>query len=115
MSLHYISAAHDWFDVFLNDLFGKSKNFSLHLAERNNPRPEKLHDESLAMYNFSMPVYFCSDGFDLYDYRSEIHHDPKAPDKEYLEEWLDADIPGGKFQLHLDGYKLTTTFTFNNR
>lgn len=111
----YVAAAHGMFDAFLRWLMDKPANFSLTRQEHLFPRPAKLKEESLSMFNYALPVYYLADGFDQYDYRSKVHRHHLFPWRKQLEEWLDVQLENSGFHVHLHGYRLTTCLVLDHK
>lgn len=100
----YIPSVYYLYDPFLNWLLGLDKNFMPMLAEKENPRPRKLYEESLAMYNYSIGAYRLGDKFLEYTYEFKQRRCKWMPWKKELEEWLEIPMERGVFRLHTAGY-----------
>ncbi len=101
----YVPSTYYLYDPFLNWLLGIDKEFLPSVAESHYPRPQKLYEESLVMFNFSLHAYRLGNGFEDYRYRYEIHRPKWAPWKKKLEEWLEVPMERGLFRLYHFGYK----------
>lgn len=106
----YIPSTYYLYDPFLNWLLGIDRDFSPLEAERENPRPQRLMDESLVMYNYSLHAYRLGNGFDKYQYRFEKHRPKWTPWKVRLKEWLEITMERGIFQLYSYGYITECTY-----
>lgn len=111
----YVPSTYYLYDPFLNWLLGLDKDFHPAVVERRHPRPQKLYEESLVMFNFSLNAYRLGNGFEDYSYRSEIHRPKWAPWKKNLEEWLDVPMERGRFQLHQFGYKTECAYILDQK
>lgn len=109
LAFPYVPSVYYLYDPFLNWLLGLKGDFMPYLAERNNPRPEKLYRESLVMYNYSLAAYRLGDGFQDYRYEAEVRRRKWMPWKKEREEWLKIPMERGEFELHSLGY-LTECF-----
>ena len=109
LTLPYVPSTYYLYDPFLNWILGLERDFMPSVAEREHPRPEKLYQESLAMFNYSLAAYRLGKGFQEYTYRSEWHRKKWMPWKKTLEEWLQVPMERGEFELHSLGY-LTECF-----
>lgn len=104
LAFPYVPSVYYLYDPFLNWLLGIDREFLPALAERDNPRPDKLYRESLAMYNYSLGAYRLGNGFQEYQYRLKQHRCKWMPWKKTLEEWLEIAMERGQFWLHSYGY-----------
>lgn len=109
LALPYVPSTYYLYDPFLNWVLGLEKDFMPSAAARENPRPQKLYHESLAMFNYSLGAYRLGNGFRDYTYRSEWHRRKWMPWKKTPEEWLEISMERGEFELHSVGY-LTECF-----
>ena len=53
----YVPSTYYLYDPFLNWLLGLEKDFHPSMAESRHPRPQKLYEESLVMFNLSLHAY----------------------------------------------------------
>lgn len=104
LTFSYVPSTYYLYDPFLNWLLGLEKAFDPIIAERNHPRPMKLYEESLPMYNYSLAAYRLGNGFSQYKYRNLVHRHKLFPWKKTLEEWLEISMERGEFQLHCKEY-----------
>ena len=104
LAFPYIASVYYLYDPFLNWILGRPLDFMPQAAEKEHPRPEKLFQESLAMYNFSLDAYRLGDGFTEYAYRQEQTRRRWMPWKIDVKEWLDIPMERGTFKLYHDGY-----------
>lgn len=109
LALPYVPSTYYLYDPFLNWVLGLERDFVPSVAERKNPRPEKLYHESIVMFNYSLGAYRLGSGFQDYTYRSKWHHRKWMPWKKMLEEWMEISMERGEFGLHSNGY-LTECF-----
>ena len=96
----YVPSSYYLYDPFLNWLMGLEKDFLPHIAERKNPRPKKLYQDSLAMFNYSLAAYRLGNGFHEYNYKAEKRRKKWFPWKTSVEEWLDIIMEKGIFHIH---------------
>ncbi len=108
--LPYVASSYYLYDPFLNWLVGLDKEFSLILAERENPRPRELYHDSLTMFNYSLAAYRLGKNFKEYNYKFERHRKKWMPWKSTLEEWLDIMMEQGAFHLHSLEYLIECTY-----
>lgn len=106
----YVASTYYLYDPFLNWILGKELDFVPAVAERKNPRPTGLYEESLAMFNYSLGAYRLGNGFDEYKYDKKMHRHRIFPWKKTLEEWLEVPMEYGVFKLH--SMKYVTEFTY---
>ena len=111
----YVPSTYYLYDPFLNWLLGIDREFLPSVAERYNPRPRKLYEESLVMFNFSLHAYRLGNGFEDYRYRYEIHRPKWAPWKKKLEEWLEVPMERGLFRLYHFVYKTECEYILNKK
>lgn len=96
----YVPSVYYLYDPFLNWLLGLEKKFLPMTAERENPRPRKLYEDSLVMFNYSLGAYRLGAKFEKYDYKSMPRRRKWMPWKKDLEEWLEIPMEHGIFRLH---------------
>lgn len=106
----YVPSTYYLYDPFLNWVLGIDRAFSLLVAEREYPRPQKLMDESLVMFNYSLHAYRLGNGFQDYQYRFEKHRPRWTPWKVKLKEWLEVPMERGVFYLYSFGYITECTY-----
>lgn len=109
----YVPSTYYLYDPFLNWLLGIDREFSPLVLEREYPRPQKLMDESLVMYNYSLHAYRLGNGFSEYKYRCEKHRPRWRPWKVNLKEWLEVPMERGVFRLYSFGYMTECTYLPN--
>lgn len=108
--LPYVPSVYYLYDPFLNWMLYLDKDFSTVQAEQAHPRPDRLYQESLAMYNYSLNAYRLGDGFTDYSYSSKIRRSRFMPWKKHIEEWLEIPLERGTFRLHT--FRYLTEFTY---
>ena len=111
----YVPSTYYLYDPFLNWLLGLDKDFHPSMAESRHPRPQKLYEESLVMFNFSLHAYRLGNGFEAYQYRYEIHRPKWAPWKKKLEEWLEVPMERGLFRLYHFVYKTECEYILDKK
>lgn len=104
LCLPYVPSVYYLYDPFLNWVLGLDKGFTPDLAEREQPRPKKLYQESLTMFNYSLNAYRLGPGFSTYEYNCAVHRSKWMPWKKTLEEWLQVPMERGTFEAHHFGY-----------
>ena len=104
LSLSYVPSVYYLYDPFLNWLLGLDREFVPALAERAHPRPQRLYQESLPMFNYSLGAYRLGTRFSDYIYRFQPHRHKWMPWRKFLEEWLEISMERGTFHLHTLGY-----------
>ena len=115
IAFRYVPSTYYLYDPFLNWLLGLEKDFFPSVAESHYPRPQKLYEESLVMFNFSLHAYRLGNGFEDYRYRYEIHRPKWAPWKKKPEEWLEVPMERGLFRLYHFGYKTEVEYILNKK
>lgn len=100
LAFPYVPSTYYLYDPFLNWLLGIEREFNTVMAERQHPRPQKLYDESLVMYNYSLHAYRLGDGFVDYTYRCEKYRPKWTPWKVLKKEWLEVPMERGDFRLY---------------
>lgn len=110
MVFPYVPSTYYLYDPFLNWLLGLDRGFDPLVLERKYPRPQKLMDESLVMFNYSLHAYRLGNGFTEYQYRFEKHRPRWTPWKVKLKEWLEVSMERGIFQLYSFGYITECTY-----
>lgn len=100
----YVASVYYLYDPFLNWMLGLPQDFLPQQAERKCPRPEKLFQESLPAYNFSLDAYRLGGGFTEYAYHKEQYRRKWMPWKVNEKEWLEVPMERGMFKLYRDGY-----------
>lgn len=110
LCLPYVPAVYYLYDPFLNWALGLDKGFVPAVAEREQPRPDKLYHESLAMFNYSLNTYRLGSGFRKYEYTSKAHRSKWMPWKKTLEEWLKISMERGIFEAHHFRYLIECTY-----
>lgn len=100
----YVPSVYYLYDPFLNWLLGLEKDFTPMLAEKENPRPDRLYNESLVMYNYSIGAYRLGDKFTDYSYNARQYRCKWMPWKKDMEEWLEIPMERGTFKLHTIRY-----------
>lgn len=110
LSLPYVASVYYLYDPFLNWMLGLDREFQPAIAEKENPRPQKLLQESFAMYNFSLNAYRLGHGFSDYRYRRETKPLKWMPWKREVREWLEIPMERGLFTVFSDGYYKETCY-----
>ena len=100
LTLPYVPSVYYLYDPFLNWMLFLEKDFSPALAEREYPRPDRLYQESLVMFNYSLNAYRMGNSFTEYSYSSKARRSLWMPWKKDLEEWLEIPMERGTFRLH---------------
>ena len=96
----YVPSTYYLYDPFLNWMLGIEREFLPASAERQYPRPQKLYEESLVMYNYSLHAYRLGNGFRDYTYRCEKYRPRWTPWKVLKKEWLEISMERGEFRLY---------------
>ena len=109
----YVASTYYLYDPFLNWLLGLEESFQPAIAEQEYPRPQKLYEESLVMYNFSLGAYRLGSGFETYAYEQILHRHRLFPWKKSVEESLKVEMERGIF--HLYSFKYLTEYVYELR
>lgn len=115
LEFSYVPSVYYLYDPFLNWILGLGKKYMPMLAEKENPRPKKLYEESLAMFNYSIGAYRLGEKFTDYSYRSRQRRNKWMPWKSDLEEWLEVPMERGIFKLHTIGYLAECSYEIGNQ
>ena len=106
----YVPSVYYLYDPFLNWLLGLEKKFTPAVAEQENPRPLRLYEDSLVMFNYSLGAYRLGNGFKDYSYKSRQRRCKWMPWKKDMEEWLEVPMERGQFRLHCFKYLTECTY-----
>lgn len=109
-SFPYVPSTYYLYDPFLNWLLKLPKDFDLPLEERSHPRPDRLFQDSVPMYNYSLAAYRLGEGFEDYTYRFEVHRRKWMPWRTFRKEWLRVPMERGEFCLYSANYLTQCTY-----
>lgn len=106
----YVPSTYYLYDPFLNWMIGIDREFDPAVLEAEYPRPEKLYNESIAVYNYSLHAYRLGNGFKDYKYTAEKFRPFWTPWKVIPKEWFEVSMEHGTFRLYSFRYLTECTY-----